>query len=142
MLQLARNGGASLPLVAGDALRLPFPGSTFGAVVAWYVLHNLPRALLGQAFAEVRRVLEAAGAFVVATHAGEGEDVVESEHDGVVERVVITYYDPDELRSVTNGTGFEIVHVRTRPPLPHEHQVTKVCLVAKAASMAPREGAC
>jgi ubiquinone/menaquinone biosynthesis C-methylase UbiE len=132
MLRIARTRLGDLALAAGDALSLPFRDAAFGAVVAWFSLHNFPRALLGQAFAEVRRVVQSGGVFVLCTHAGDGEDVVESDRDGQVERVVITYYRSEELTSVAARSGFEVRSVRSRPPMENEHQVMKVCLTATA----------
>jgi len=49
-------------LVAGDALRLPFPDKTFACVTSAFLLRNL--ADLAQGFTEMRRVTQAGGKVV------------------------------------------------------------------------------
>jgi demethylmenaquinone methyltransferase/2-methoxy-6-polyprenyl-1,4-benzoquinol methylase len=59
--KLARHG-ARVPLVAADALVLPFPDRTFAAVTSAFLLRNL--ADLGSGIAEMRRVTKAGGLVV------------------------------------------------------------------------------
>jgi SAM-dependent methyltransferase len=50
------------PRVQGDARRLPFPGNTFGGIVALYMLYHLLDP--SEAVAEIHRVLRPGGLFV------------------------------------------------------------------------------
>jgi len=63
MLDLARHkaeaSGARLNLMAGDALRLPFPGGTFDGVVTGFALRNVTD--IPAAFAEMARVTRSGG---------------------------------------------------------------------------------
>ena len=59
--KLARRG-ARVPLIAADALTLPFPDRTFAAVTSAFLLRNL--ADLGRGLAEMRRVTRAGGLVV------------------------------------------------------------------------------
>ncbi len=67
MLEIARakaaRRGKRLPVVAGDALRLPFRSGTLGGVVVGFGIRNLPDQ--GAAFAEIRRVLAPGARLVV-----------------------------------------------------------------------------
>jgi ubiquinone/menaquinone biosynthesis C-methylase UbiE len=132
MLDAARQQNPRLPLVRGDVLRLPIRGASVDGVVAWFSLHNLPRGLVTDALAEVRRVLREGAVLMIATHAGSGEESVQHEWRGGTERVVITYYEPDELVSLLTDHGFGAIECRSRPPLDHEHAVTKVFVTATA----------
>lgn len=134
MLDAARHLNPHLPLVNGDVLRLPVRDGAVDAVVAWFSLHNLPRSLLGDALGEVRRVLRRDGVFVMVTHAGTGEEFVEQDRRGETERVVITYYGPDELRSALGHHQLKVIDVQSREPLEHEHAVTKLFITATAKS--------
>jgi len=51
----------------GDALDLPFPASDFDIVVASYVLHVLPDAVLAAALSQLTRVLRPSGRLVTVT---------------------------------------------------------------------------
>jgi len=100
MLAIAHHAHTALLLVGGDVLSLPLRSDSFDGIVAWYSLHNLPRAALPSALSELRRVLRRNGLLLLATRGGIGEEVVEHQWMGCVEQVVITYYQPAELTSV------------------------------------------
>lgn len=59
LLRARRRSGQRMKLIGANALRLPFPDQTFGAVVSAFVLRNL-RDLRG-AFEEISRVLAPGG---------------------------------------------------------------------------------
>ena len=63
MLQVGRRHHPELGLVAGDALRLPFPGGTFDAVTISFGLRNV--ADVDAALAEMARVTRPGGRLVV-----------------------------------------------------------------------------
>lgn len=132
MLDVARRLSSQVPLVNGDLLQLPVRKGGVDGVIAWFSLHNLPRSLLDRAISEVSRSLRREGVFVMVTHAGTGQEVVEHDWHGTTEDVVITYYDADQLRSVLGRHHLEVVEVRSRKPLEHEHAVTKLFITAIA----------
>jgi SAM-dependent methyltransferase len=132
MLNVARRLRPQLPLVNGDLLHLPVRDGGVDGVIAWFSLHNLPRSLLDQAFSEVSRSLRPEGVFVIATHAGVDQEIVEHDWHGTTEHVAITYHDADRLRSVLGRHHLEVVDVRSRAPLEHEHAVTKHFITAIA----------
>ncbi|MCA1906304.1 MAG: ubiquinone/menaquinone biosynthesis methyltransferase [Desulfarculus sp.] len=55
----ARRAGAPLALLAGDALRLPFPDASFDAATIAFGIRNIPRRV--EAMAEMGRVLKPGG---------------------------------------------------------------------------------
>lgn len=132
MLAIARQQSGALPLVCADVLAMPLRGGVVGGVVAWYSLHNLPRAVMPSALSELRKALRPGGVLVIGTHGGHGEDVVQQECKGRTETVAITYYEPGELETLLSDSGFRVYDVRQRPPLSHEHQVVKVYALAAA----------
>jgi ubiquinone/menaquinone biosynthesis C-methylase UbiE len=132
MLVAARRGDRALPLLNGDMLRLPLRDACCDAAVCWYSVHNMARSALPSALCELRRVLRTGGHLLVATHSGDGEEWHETEWNGRVERVVVTYYLPDELAGLLRAAGYRDLDISTRPPLPEEHQVEKVYAAATA----------
>ena len=60
---LAQGRGRSVPLLAGDAMALPFGDETFDAVTISFAIRNL--ADVGAGLAEMRRVLKPGGRLVV-----------------------------------------------------------------------------
>jgi demethylmenaquinone methyltransferase/2-methoxy-6-polyprenyl-1,4-benzoquinol methylase len=63
MLRAGRHGGRTVPLVAGDALKLPFPDETFDAVTISFALRNVVDT--GAALRELGRVTRPGGRLVV-----------------------------------------------------------------------------
>lgn len=63
MLAAGRHSGRTVPLVAGDALRLPFPDGVFDAVTISFALRNVVDT--GAALRELGRVTRKGGRLVV-----------------------------------------------------------------------------
>jgi len=124
MLRVARPRLPAPRLVCADLLQLPLASGSIDAAICWFSLHNLPRGQLLSALVEIARVLRSRAPVVIATHGGTGEEMIESDGGAVV----VTYYAPDELESLTVAAGYGNVTVRTRPPFDHEHQVPKLFL--------------
>jgi len=57
-----KNGASGIPLLAGDALDLPFPAETFDAITSAFMLRNV--VSLDRAFAEMARVTKPGGRVV------------------------------------------------------------------------------
>lgn len=133
MLDVARRRFA-VDAVCADVRHLPLRAGAVGGAFCWYSLHNLTRPLMPAALSELRRILLRDGRLVIATHAGSGEEWHEFNAENATEHVVVTYYAPDELAGLVDAARFEVIDLRTRDPLPHEHQVRKVYVVAAAVS--------
>ena len=132
MLDVARGADPPLALINGNVLRLPVRDGAVDGAIAWFALHNLPRALLGGALAQVRRVLRPGGVFVMATHGGDGEESVAHHWQGRIEHVPLTYYSLEQLRSELGSQQLKVVDERSRPPMEHEHAATKLFVTATA----------
>jgi demethylmenaquinone methyltransferase/2-methoxy-6-polyprenyl-1,4-benzoquinol methylase len=63
MLAVGRRSGRTVPLVAGDALRLPFPDDAFDAVTISFALRNVVDT--GAALRELGRVTRKGGRLVI-----------------------------------------------------------------------------
>jgi ubiquinone/menaquinone biosynthesis C-methylase UbiE len=92
-------------LVTADILSIPFRTGSLHGIIAWFSVHNLPRARLPHALSEFRRVLRLRGALLIATHAGTDEDLV-SPTGADDPSVFVTYYEPDELISRVEEARF------------------------------------
>ena len=110
-LEYGRPGAAvaaerGIPVVRGDAGRLPVADAGLDLVVAFDVLEHLPDD--HGAAAEVLRVLRPGGRFLVAVPA---DQRLWSAHDEAVGHV--RRYDRDELVRVLEGAGFTVAAVRS-----------------------------
>lgn len=70
MLELKAKGG-TLPLIEGDATRLPFADATFGAAYAAHVFHLIPT--WEAAFAELVRVVRPGGVLLTVRGSGRSD---------------------------------------------------------------------
>lgn len=76
MLSVARRRHR-LPVVQADLRQLPLADTSVALVVAYYVVHHLPRRRLPAALDEIARVLRPDGVLALAVHLGDGEVVTE-----------------------------------------------------------------
>jgi ubiquinone/menaquinone biosynthesis C-methylase UbiE len=124
MLSAARIKGYALSLIIADLLALPIPANAVQAIVAFYVLQHVPRAAIGDALRELRRVLRPQGLLAMAMHEGDG--------DLHLDQITATLYRLDELADSLTAASFVIESVDHRGPLPHEHQGPRLYLLARA----------
>lgn len=133
MLQVARRRTDGIPLVASDMRALPFASGSCAGAIAFYSLQYVPRAHIDVVLTEIRRVLEADGVLVLATHLGTGELYGGDEWFGkTVEPIGVTLHGEEELTGILRGCGFEIEVARRRANLPHEAETERLYLTALA----------
>jgi len=124
---------APLPAAAGDLVRLPLRAACLDAVVCFYALIHLPRALLPRGIGEIRRVLRPGGRAVVAMHAGEGESSVRGWFGHDVD-FRATFVERSELHGLLATAGFDDVRVARRSPYEEEHPTTRLYATARRPS--------
>lgn len=115
MLEAARER-VTAPLVRGDLRALPFANASFDAVLAWYSLLHLPTSSMPGALAGIRRVMRVGAPLVIAMQGGRSGESATQWSD----------YSASEVTAFLVAAGFVDVVTRTRPPRPHEYQVTKI----------------
>ena len=118
MLEVARTR-VRAAAVRADLRALPFCGSSFDAVIAWFSLLHLPRVAMPATLSDLRRVLRPRGRLAIALQGGH-RDV------GSDSGAAWCEYEPTEIGMLLTAAGFTSVVTRTRPPRPHEYQATKV----------------
>jgi ubiquinone/menaquinone biosynthesis C-methylase UbiE len=126
MLGVARRRTGMTHVVCGDMRSIPFGPSSFSGVVAYYSVHHLPRSALRTAFDEIHRVLKPSGAFVVATHLGEGEVYSDEFLGHAINTVGGNLYRDGELLDELVRSSFVVDEVRHRDPLAHEHNTQRI----------------
>jgi ubiquinone/menaquinone biosynthesis C-methylase UbiE len=132
MLARARRETGEPALACADLRHLPFPPAAFEGVVAYYSLQHVPRARLGSALTEARRVLRPGGLLVLAMHLGDGDVVMEEFLGHAVAPVGGALYAEDALRAALERAAFEIVTSRRRHGLAHEAATERVYLTGRA----------
>jgi ubiquinone/menaquinone biosynthesis C-methylase UbiE len=103
-----RLGGTNVEVVHGDATAMPFDDGRFTGAVSFTMLHHIPsKELQDRLFAEVARVLQPGGVFVVSDSLA-SEELAKFHHDDVYNPV-----DPSTVESRFLAAGFAEVDVRS-----------------------------
>jgi ubiquinone/menaquinone biosynthesis C-methylase UbiE len=121
MLSCARSAHPDLHFVEGRLDELPFEGGTLAGAVCWYSIIYTPPERLGAAFVELARILDAAGAVLVAFQAGDGETVRQGKTLGIKHAVTAYRHRVDQVTRSLRDAGFEVYATATRErQLDHE----------------------
>jgi SAM-dependent methyltransferase len=131
MLGVAARRVPSLRLAQADLRRLPLRAGCCALAIAYYSLQHMPRADLGPALAEHRRVLAPRGVLALSAHLGEGDVLVE---EFLGHRVSLPgcLHGRDELVAAVTGAGFTVEIERQRGPLHHEYASQRLYVMARA----------
>lgn len=120
-----------MPLCQGDMRGLPFGNERFAAAVAFYSIQHVTRVELGLVLAEVARVLEPRGAFLLGTHLGDGEVFTNEFLGHHIATTGGSLYSSQEIMDQVSSRGFDAEATRFRGPLDHEHQSQRIYLLAR-----------
>lgn len=113
LLLLARSQSAA-PLVRADLEQLPFASGVFKGVLARHTYLHIPKARLGSALGELRRVLAAGGLLLMTMIPGTGEGA-HLESDDFPGRW-FSLFEPGELATALTRAGLVDVDVRRVGP--------------------------
>ncbi len=131
MLAVAGARNPTLRRAQADIRRLPLRDGCCSLVIAYYSLQHLPRAELGSALVELRRVLGDDGLLVVATHLGDGDVHTDELLGHRISTVAGCLYRREELIGLLTAAGFRPEDERQRGPLPHEHNSQRIYPLAR-----------
>ena len=134
MLAVAGARNPSLRRAQADIRRLPLRDGCCTLVIAYYSLQHVPRAELGSAMVELRRVLGDDGLLVMATHLGDGDVQTDEFLGHRISTVAGCLYHRQELIGLLTAAGFRLEDERQRGPLPHEHDSPRIYLLARCDS--------
>jgi len=110
MLQTRFADNDRILIMTGDATALEFPEGRFSGAASFTMLHHVPTAALQERLlAEVSRVLQSGGVFVLGDSLASPE--LEAHHEGDTYNPV----DPAALAGRLEAVGFSEVEVKTNP---------------------------
>lgn len=130
MVACARRLNPEMTFTQGSMLALPFPDSSFAALVAFYSIIHLSREDAPLALVEFHRVLQPGGWLLLAFHAGQGETRRE---EWFGERVAVhaTFFELDEMAAWVRGAGFTVHEAIERAPYDFEFQSRRGYVLAQ-----------
>lgn len=130
MVAEARRLSPDIIFEQGSVLDLPFEDSALGGIAAFYSVIHIPRPQLGQAFAEMCRVVKPGGAVLIAFHLGDADRHLDEWWDLPV-ALDFYFFRPEEVEVPLAEAGFEIVETLERDPYPDvEHQGRRAYVLA------------
>jgi SAM-dependent methyltransferase len=129
MVNQARHDHPTLTFAQGDMTSLSLPDESLAGIVCFYALIHIPRARVPQTLREMRRVLVAGGALLVAVHGGEGT-LHADEMVGRPADLDASLFTLSELTGLLELAGFRIVEARERAPYEIEHPTPRLYLWA------------
>jgi SAM-dependent methyltransferase len=130
MVGHARQRYPGLRFEVASATRLQLTDGSFGGVLGWWSLFNLPRDVLPGVLASFARALVPGGQLLLGTHVGDG-DIVRTEAYGDVPVAWTTHlWRPDALTALLRDAGLDTVaELRLPPPAPGQRD--QVLLAAR-----------
>lgn len=129
MIEHARRLHPDCRFSVGSATDLDLRPGSWGGVLGWWSLFNLPRGVLPDVLATFRRALVPGGQVIIATHVGD-EDMARTEAYGGVPVQWTTYrWQPEQLTRLLEAAGLRVVAELRLPAT--DQQAPGVVLVAQ-----------
>jgi len=128
-IALARKEQPSLDLSVMDAATLEFPAASFDGIVAYYLLHYLPKSEWPPLLSGFARVLRPGGQLLLAMKEGEGEAWIADPLGGPLP----TFWAAGsraELEEAVVAAGFQLLETRARGAYAAEIGVGRIYLLA------------
>lgn len=109
MVEHARARHPECEFSVASATDLDLAPESFGGIMGWWSLFNLPREVVPDVLASFRDALVPGGEVLVATHVGDGDVARTEAYGGVPVSWTTHRWQPDALADVLTGVGFQIV---------------------------------
>jgi ubiquinone/menaquinone biosynthesis C-methylase UbiE len=130
MIAACRRAYPRVEFREGDFLKLPAQDGEFGAAIAFYSLIHLEPADLGQAFAEVHRVLRPNALFLISFHIG--SEVRHLDHWlGHAVHLDFRFHEPPDIVGALERAGFSAQMSLERVSYPGEVETRRAYLLAR-----------
>ena len=109
MVAHARRLHPGLRFEVASATELRLPDASFGGLLGWWSLFNLPRDVLPAVLASFARALVPGGQVLLGTHVGDGEIARTEAYGGVPVAWTTHLWQPEELTALLGEVGLDPV---------------------------------
>ena len=113
-----------------EARELDFENSSLDGLVAYYLLHYLPKRSWEQVLSEFARVLRPGGKLLIAMKKGEGEGWISDPLGGNI-KTFWAACSAEEIKEVLSSAGMPTIETHARYPLPEEIALDRIYLLAE-----------
>lgn len=132
MIEHARRLHPECAFSVGSSTELELAESSWGGLLGWWSLFNLPRDVLPRVLSSFARALMPGGQLIIATHVGDGDLPRTEAYGGVPVRWTTYRWQPDQLAALVEEAG---LRVKAELRLPADGPVgPSVVLVAQRES--------
>lgn len=105
MIEHARRLHPECTFSVGSSTELDLADGSWGGLVAWWSLFNLPRQVLPQVLSSFARALVPGGQLIIGTHVGEGDVERTEAYGGVPVRWTTHLWQPEQLVGLLDQAG-------------------------------------
>ncbi|WP_018331873.1 class I SAM-dependent DNA methyltransferase [Actinomycetospora chiangmaiensis] len=127
MIEHARRRHPACTFRVASATELDLAEASYGGILGWWSLFNLPRDVLPEVLASFARALVPGGQLIVATHVGD-EDLQRTEaYGGVPVRWTTHQWRPEQLTTLLEAAGLHVVADLRLPAEPPIGPTTVLC---------------
>lgn len=128
MVDRARTRHPQCRFEVASATELDLAPASWGGILGWWSLFNLPRDIVGEVVAGFAGALVPGGQLLVALHAGEGERVRTEAYGGVPVAWTTHLWRPEEFTEVVRAAGLRVVaDLRLPAPDPQSGPAFVLC---------------
>ncbi|QUQ63698.1 class I SAM-dependent DNA methyltransferase [Kutzneria sp. CA-103260] len=118
MIEHARRLHPECTFSVGSSTELDLAEASYGGLLGWWSLFNLPRDILPRVLSSFARALVPQGQLIIGTHVGDG-DAQRTEGYGGVPVTWTTYrWQPEQLAALVEQAGLRITVELRLPPEP------------------------
>ncbi|MEV8377122.1 class I SAM-dependent methyltransferase [Kribbella sp. NPDC056861] len=116
MIEHARQRFPEQRFAVASATELELAESSYGGILGWWSLFNLPRDVLAQVLSSFARALVPGGHFIMATHMGDGDRERTEGYGGVPVTWTTHLWQPEALWELFAAAGLDPVAELRVPP--------------------------
>ncbi len=114
-IKIAAGRHADIDFEVGNLLGLAKADESFAGVLAFYAIVHFNYTEIGQAFAEIYRVLQRSGQFLFSFHVGDQKTELDEFFNKKV-KITFYYFDLDKILEALKDQGFKIIDALVRNP--------------------------
>ncbi|GAA1841071.1 class I SAM-dependent methyltransferase [Pseudonocardia ailaonensis] len=108
MISHARRLHPQCRFEVSSSTELDLEDASYGGLMGWWSLFNLPRDVLPQVLSSFARALVPGGQVIVATHVGDGERIRTEAYGGVPVRWTTHLWRPEQLVTLLDEAGLAV----------------------------------
>lgn len=134
MIELAKKEEPRAAFIKMDITHLKFKKKSFDGIWASASLLHIPKNKIGEALNKIYSILRADGTFYISLKEGKGEESIQDDRYGGVEKFY-SYYQVSEIKALLENIGFNILKFDKVKPRKDYDTNSWIHLICKKSSV-------